>query len=63
MPERFDDVGTRRRVTVEIERASDIAASSNDDMVVARQYWTGATARITQPTLVIHGALGPISWR
>lgn len=59
-PERFDEAGTRRRVSVEIERATDIAAAFNHGTVVAREDWTGATARITRPTLVIHGALDPI---
>ncbi len=59
-PERFDEAGTRQRVAVELERASDLAAAFNHGMVGPRQDWAGATARITQPTLVIHGALDPI---
>jgi pimeloyl-ACP methyl ester carboxylesterase len=59
-PERFDEAGTRQRVAVEIERSSNIASSLNHAMVTTTQDWSGATARITQPTLVIHGALDPI---
>lgn len=59
-PERFDEPGTRRRVAVEIERAANIACAFNHALVAPRQDWSGATARITQPTLVIHGALDPI---
>jgi pimeloyl-ACP methyl ester carboxylesterase len=59
-PERFDETGTRQRAILEIERSPTIAAAFNHGMVVARQDWTGAASRITQPTLVIHGALDPI---
>ena len=59
-PERFDEAGTRRRVAVELERASSIASAFNHGMVTTADDWSGATSRITQPTLVIHGALDPI---
>lgn len=59
-PERFDEPGTRRRVAVEIERASNIACAFNHGLVAPRRDWSGATARITRPTLVLHGALDPI---
>ena len=59
-PGRFDDAGTRRRIAVELERAADIAAAFNHGMVAPRLDWSGATDRITRPTLVIHGALDPI---
>jgi pimeloyl-ACP methyl ester carboxylesterase len=59
-PERFDEAGARQRVAVEIERASNIASSLNHGMVTVTQDWSGAATRITQPTLVIHGALDPI---
>ncbi len=59
-PERFDDDGTRERVALEIERASNIASAFNHGMVTTVEDWSGAAARITQPTLVIHGALDPI---
>ncbi len=59
-PERFDEVGTRQRVAIEIERAANIASSLNHGLVTTTEDWSGATARIKQPTLVIHGALDPI---
>jgi pimeloyl-ACP methyl ester carboxylesterase len=59
-PERFDEVGTRERVAVEIARAVDIASAFNHGMVTVAIDWSGATSRITAPTLVVHGALDPI---
>lgn len=59
-PERFDEAATRQRVRDEIERASTIASAFNHSNVIARDDWTDATRDITQPTLVIHGALDPI---
>jgi pimeloyl-ACP methyl ester carboxylesterase len=59
-PDRFDEAATRARVAAEIQRASNIASAFNHGLVGANDDWTGATDDITQPTLVIHGALDPI---
>lgn len=59
-PERFDEAATRQRVTGEIERASNIASAFNHATVTTSQDWTNATRHITQPTLVIHGALDAV---
>ncbi len=59
-PERFDEAATRQRVRADIARASTMASAFNHSSVTARHDWTDATRDITQPTLVIHGALDPI---
>lgn len=59
-PERFDEAATRLRVTAEIARSSNIASAFNHGLVTATNDWTDATRDITQPTIVIHGALDPI---
>lgn len=58
--ERFDELATRQRVSGEIKRASNIASAFNHGIVTTRNNWTDATNDITQPTIVIHGALDPI---
>ena len=59
-PQRFDEAATRRRVTAEIARSSNIASAFNHGLVTTTHDWTNATRNITQPTIVIHGALDPI---
>lgn len=63
-PDRFDEARTHARVAMEIQRvggcSSNMAFAFHHAMVKTRQDWTGATHRITQPTLIIHGAKDPI---
>ncbi|MEP6299291.1 MAG: alpha/beta fold hydrolase [Ilumatobacter sp.] len=59
-PERFDEAGTRRRVRAEIARAVDMASAFNHAMIATTDDWSGAVDRISNPTLVIHGANDPI---
>ena len=59
-PDRFDEAATRARFAAVIERASNIACAFNHGLVSASDDWSDATDDITQPTLVIHGALDPI---
>lgn len=59
-PARFDEAGTRQRVATELDRSPSIASAFNHAMVTVTRDWTEATARITQPTLVVHGELDPI---
>ena len=56
----FDAARTLRRVEAELDRAVDIRSAFNHGAIAPRGDWSGAVARITQMTLVIHGAEDPI---
>jgi pimeloyl-ACP methyl ester carboxylesterase len=58
--ERFDEAEARRRIAAEMARSANIASAFNHALVTATSDWTDATRNITQPTVVIHGALDPI---
>lgn len=56
----FDAERELRRIDAELERAGDIRSAFNHGMLTVREDWSDATARISQPVLVLHGEQDPI---
>lgn len=57
---RFDENAFRDLVQRDVERADDIAASQNHDLLADDERAPGALSSITVPTLVIHGTADPM---
>lgn len=56
----FDENAFRDLVRRDVERAHDIAASQNHDLLAADERTYGALSSITAPTLVLHGTADPM---
>lgn len=56
----FDAERELRRIDAELGRARDMRSAFNHGMLTVRDDWHDATARISQPVLVIHGEQDPI---
>jgi pimeloyl-ACP methyl ester carboxylesterase len=56
----FDDVAARQLVRRDVERARDIAALQNHDVIPEGHRPRGALSSITAPTLVVHGTADPM---
>jgi pimeloyl-ACP methyl ester carboxylesterase len=57
---RFDDAGWRELVRCDVERARDIAASQNHNIIAEGDVASGPIWSIGVPTLVIHGTADPM---
>ncbi|HEY4276615.1 MAG TPA: alpha/beta fold hydrolase [Conexibacter sp.] len=56
----FDEVGMRKLVKHDIERARDFTASRNHDLLTDDESPSAPLSSITVPTLVIHGTADPV---
>jgi pimeloyl-ACP methyl ester carboxylesterase len=56
----FDEVAWREFVRRDVERARDMAASQNHDMIAEGDVPSGPISSIAVPTLVIHGSVDPM---
>jgi pimeloyl-ACP methyl ester carboxylesterase len=56
----FDDVGLRQLVRRDVERARNIEALQNHDLIAGDEQPRGDLASIVVPTLVIHGTADPM---
>jgi pimeloyl-ACP methyl ester carboxylesterase len=56
----FDEVAHREHVRQEIQRADDLAALQNHDVIAGGDGASGPLTAIRAPTLVIHGAADPM---
>ncbi|QQA41811.1 alpha/beta fold hydrolase [Pelagovum pacificum] len=56
----FDEAAARARIEAVLARSPDIAAAFNHAVMQQTRDWTGGAARLTCPTLLLHGTLDPV---